>query len=184
MVPNTNTRAGCYLINYLVCMYMCPGRLSHWSLTPAVRSRASEASLAIGHPTRSDAVNTGATVHFPPPCRSRLGATSGSTSSAAPVRSAASSAAFRRSSADACRHSCRPRTLHKCASWGSKSTSRATRRSGGCPARRFATLPTRPPALVPKMPRQRRAASCRSFSGATGSARLSPRWRCRASGGK
>ena len=137
--------------------------------------------------TRSQSTHgTGATVHCPPPCRSRLGATSGSTSSPAPVRSAASSAAFRRWSADACRHSCRHHSLHKCASWGSKSTSRATRRSGGCPARRFATLPTRPPALVPKMRRQRRAASCRSFSDATGSAlrRLSPRWRCRASGGK
>ena len=150
MVPNTNTRARCYLINYLVYMYMHMHRAG--SRTPTrgaerhARQNCQKRRSAIGHPT--DALgrsNTGATVHFPPPCRSRLGATSGSTSSAAPVRSAASSAAFRRWSADACRHSCRPRTLHKCASWGSKSTSRATRRSGGCPARRFATLPTRPP---------------------------------------
>ena len=150
-------------------------------------SRRHQASLRsdIAH-ARPGALNgTSATVHCSPPCRSRLGVTSGSTSSAAPVRSAASSAAFRRCSAVASRHSCR-RSLQKCASWGSKSTSRATRRSGGCPAHRFATLPTRPPALVPKMPRQRRAVSCRSFSDATGSAlrRLSPRWRCRASGGK
>jgi len=101
------------------------------------------------------------TVRSPPPCRSRSAATSESTSSAATERSAASSAAFRRWSADACRHSCR-RSLHKCASWGSKSTFKATRRSGGCPARRYATLATRPPALAPRTPRQRRRASCRS----------------------
>ena len=101
------------------------------------------------------------TVHSPPPCRSRSAATSESTSSAATERSAASSAAFRRWSADACRHSCR-RSLHKCASWGSKSTFKATRRSGGCPARRYATLATRPPALAPRTPRQRQGASCRS----------------------
>ena len=101
------------------------------------------------------------TVHSPPPCRSRSAATSESTSSAATERSAASSAAFRRWSPDACRHLCR-RSLHKCASWGSRSTFKATRRNGGCPARRYATLATRPPALALRTPRQRRRASCRS----------------------
>ena len=101
------------------------------------------------------------TVRSPPPCRSRSAATSESTSSAATERSAASSAAFRRWSADACRQLCR-RSLHKCASWGSKSTLKVTRLNGGRPARRYATLATRPPALAPRTPRQRRRASCRS----------------------